>query len=368
MNLENNYFYLLLGKNTEGIKMKKNSFRILKYTFIGLLVFLLFKIGVPRHYDTPPLQKRASTQFMDLSTGSRIAYTLLHAKGQTKKSTVIYLHGGPGGRINDRTIDVLSNLTNDGFDVFLYDQIGGGESGRLNNISDYTVDRHIKDLESIIKNLGTQKVILFGQSWGAILAVFYTSEHRNDIEKLIFTSPAPISPYPKALENAQAPDSFHLKSPIFTNAEVNEKVKNIRVSTLKYTAIHWGIKLATDDEADDFSTFSSYEINKSCVFDTSKIEKMSDVKSIPSKNGYYAGLMTYQNLMERQDPRPQLKDLNVPVLVLKGQYDNQKWGFTEEYLTIFKNHRLQVIPNAGHFIDLEQRDLYLKFIQKFLTE
>jgi pimeloyl-ACP methyl ester carboxylesterase len=35
---------------------------------------------------------------------------------------------------------------------------------------------------------------------------------------------------------------------------------------------------------------------------------------------------------------------------MKGECDNQKWGFTNEYLELFKNSELKIIPGAGHFI------------------
>jgi proline iminopeptidase len=346
--------------------MKKKIFRFLKYG-IGLLVaVLLFKIFAPKHYNTPPVQKRTSTKFMNLSTGSRIGYTLLTGKGIKKPYPIIYLHGGPGGRISNTSIEILSNLTDNGYDVYLYDQIGSGESDRLNDISEYTVDRHIQDLKDIIKNLGAERVILIGQSWGCAIATYFVSAYPEKIEKIIFTNPGPIYPYPSALATVKAPDSLQLKAPVFTNAQGNAKVKNLRTWAMNYCAIILNIKLASDSEADAFSTFASYEINKSCVFDTSKIVKIPEVTSIPSQNGYYAGIMTFQNLMEVKDPRPKLKDLNTPILVLKSQYDNQKWGFTHEYLTVFKNHQLKVVPNAGHIMEIEQPDLYLKYIQEFL--
>jgi pimeloyl-ACP methyl ester carboxylesterase len=51
---------------------------------------------------------------------------------------------------------------------------------------------------------------------------------------------------------------------------------------------------------------------------------------------------------------------------MKAQYDNQKWGFTQEYCEIFKDHKVTVIPDAGHAIAVEQPELYLKTIAEYL--
>lgn len=346
--------------------MKKRIFLILKLISFPFLFIILYKTFAPTYYVIPPLEKRANTKYIKLSTGSIIGYTKLEGVGEKKAYPIIYLHGGPGGFISDKIIKILSNFANDGYDIFLYDQIGSGESDRLTNIRDYTVNRHVSDLHEIVNSIGTKKVILMGQSWGSVLASYYVSDYPGEIEKLIFINPGPLYPYPKELNEIKAPDSLHLHPPIFTNAQGNAKVKNLRTMAVKYFATHFGIKLASDKEADEFSTYSSYEINKSTVYDTAKAIKFSEVKSTP-RSGYYAEIMTFQNLLNEIDPRPKLKGLEIPILVLKSQYDNQIWGGTNEYLDIFKNHHLEVIPNAGHFITIEQPELFLKTIRHFLS-
>lgn len=342
--------------------MKRKILRFIKYMFLFLIVLFLFQILLPKSYDVPPLQKRAGTQFWNLSTGSKIGYTLVSAKGKKKPYAIIYLHGGPGGHITDRNIKMLSPLSNNGYDVYLYDQIGSGQSGRLKDIKQYTVERHIRDLEEIIKKAGTHKVILIGQSWGAILAVLFTANNPDKVEKLIFTSPGPVFPVRRELANIKAPDSFHLRNPVFTNAQGNEKANNIRTKVMKIFATIFGKQLAPDKEADDFATYLNFEVNKSTVCDTSKI--------LPAEagGGFYAAVMTFESLVKVQDPRPKIKNLKISGLVMKGQCDNQKWGFTNEYLTLFPNHQLAIIPNAGHFISVEQPALYINTIQEFVNK
>jgi proline iminopeptidase len=137
---------------------------------IAIFSLLVF---IPRTYYVPRLQKRASTQYRDLPTGSSIGYTLVLATGVKKPYPVIYLQGDPGGPIFDGSIEMLSPLSEDGYDIYLYDKAGCGFSDRFENIEDYTADRHKRDLEEIIKIIGAEKVILIGQSWGAVLATFF---------------------------------------------------------------------------------------------------------------------------------------------------------------------------------------------------
>ncbi len=328
---------------------------------IGSVIFLLF-VFLPRTYDVPKLQARAGTQFWNLSTGSRIGYTYFKGKGERKPYPLIFLNGGPGAAVTDEAIQLRAKLSADGYDVYLYDQVGSGQSARLKNISEYTPDRHRKDLEEIIHKIGAEKVILIGHSWGAILAVLFAAENQNKIDRIIFTCPGPIYPFRKEVLSVKAPDSLHLQSPVFTNAQGNKKANNIRTKAMAYFATHFGWKIAGDKEADEFETYLEYELNKSTVRDTSKI-------SPPSPGGgFYAAIMTFKNLLTVTDPRPKLQHSTIPVLVMKAQYDNQHWGFTNEYLELFPHHELAVIPNAGHAVSVEQPELYLKTIREFLQK
>ena len=347
--------------------MRKKIALVLKWLLLSVSAMVALLIFVPRHYAAPPVESRYGTKYLNLSTGSRIAFTLLPAKGSKKPFPVIYLHGGPGGAVSYLAVNTLTALTEDGYDVLLYDQVGGGASNRLTNITEYTVDRHISDLSELIRNTGSSKVILLTQSWGGVLAAYYVGRHPNDIAKIIFTNPGPLYPYPEQLRFVVAPDSLHLKSPVFTNAQGNNKSANWRTKAMKFLAMEFGIRLASDEEADAFSTVSGFEINKSTLYDTARIEQMSLLKPEP-RSGYYAEIMTFKNLLQCKDPRPALKAVDIPVLVLKSQYDNQPWGGTNEYLELFKHHRLTVIPNAGHAVTKEQPLLFIQHVRQFLNE
>lgn len=328
---------------------------------IAGISFALF-IFLPRHYDVPQFQPRASTQYWDLPTGSRIGYTLLPAKGQRKSCPVIFLQGGPGGFISNRNIETLQPLADDGYDVYLYDQIGSGQSSRLENIGDYTAERHKQDLEEIVKKIGAEKVVLIGQSWGAMLADLFVADNPTKVEKLILTGPGPILPVNPALENVQAPDSLHLKPPQFTNYQANLRTMNVRMRVVNYFATQWKIKLASNHEVDDYATLRENELNKAVVCDTLKALKGE------AGNGYYAQIMTVKSFDQVKDPRPRLRKASFPVLVMKGQCDNQKWGYTNEYLQVFPNHKLVVVPDAGHSISIEQLEIYPATILDFLNE
>jgi proline iminopeptidase len=349
--------------NLTGNKTDEMKIWILRSVISMLLVctaIFSYLVFYPVSYHVPQSVNRRNIQYWNLPTGSRIACTLIAAKGVKRRYPVIYLHGGPGGFVSEEMVKRVTPLSEDGYDVCLYDQIGSGHSARLKNIEEYSVRRHINDLAEIIKKTGAEKVILIGQSWGAILAVLFLADHPGKVEKLILTGPGPIYPLRKDLEKIEPPDSLNLKRPLFSNRQANVKVENLRCKAVFLWAKIFGKKLASDQEMDDFQTALSNETNRSTVCDT------SHAPGAEGGSGYYVSVMTMRSLPEIPDPRTKLKNSEVPLFIMKGQCDNQRWGYVTEYLNLFPHHRLVVIPNAGHAISVEQPVLYLATLRNFL--
>jgi proline iminopeptidase len=324
----------------------------------GLVIYIIL---VPRSYDVPELKERDGTQFWTLKTGSKIGYTLIQAKGEKKPYPVIFLQGGPGSPVYDGNIRILSSFAEAGYDVYLYDQIGCGYSDRLINIEEYTVERHKADLEEIVKTIGSEKVILLGQSWGAMLAAEYIGDNTSKVEKVIFTSPGYLLPVNKSVAAINAPDSLDLKDPQFTNKQGRERVYNYRARVVEWCAKVFSFKLASDREMDEFETILDHAMGKSTLCDPAKLSPLEN------RSGFYSMIKTVQSFNSVKDIRPKLEKCTIPALIMRGQCDGIKWGFVTEYLNLFTNHRLIIVPDAGHSIAREQPDLYIKNILEFLN-
>jgi proline iminopeptidase len=121
-------------------------------------------------------------------------------------------------------------------------------------------------------------------------------------------------------------------------------------------------KLAPDKEMDDFASYLNFEMGKSTVCDTSNAGR------IENGAGYYCMIKTVQSFSKVADPRKKLSQIHIPVLILKGQCDHIKWGFTYEYTLLFPDHQLVIVPDAGHGITVEQPEIYLKTIREFLKK
>jgi len=155
----------------------------------GVAVFVvtvLVPVGDP---PLPPAPVAGQRQWA-LPTGSRIAYVRRPAVGRPRPTPVVFLHGGPG--IADMVGDAayFGQLTADGYDVWVYDQVGSGRSSRLADPRGYTIPREVADLEAIRGRIGADRMVLVGHSWGGQVAAAYP-EH---VAKVVFSSPGPLAP------------------------------------------------------------------------------------------------------------------------------------------------------------------------------
>lgn len=339
--------------------------KILKiWTSLILLGFLLLGliILIPVNYKVEPPTKRENTQYWQLNTGSKIGYFKIEAKSLQKKNPIIYLHGGPGGRIKDDVIETLKPLASLGYDLYFYDQVGSGYSNRLEDISEYTVKRHQEDLNEIIAKTKSEQVILIAQSWGACLAINYLQDFSQKVEKIILTGPGPILPINKKIKTIKPPDTLSLIEPEFTNKQGNEKVDTWRSRLILKWAYFFKTKLAGDQEVDHFFAILNQELVKSTTCNGTPHHKLE------GGLGYYSHIMTLKSFQEVDDKRRQLKKLDIPILILRGQCDNQKWGFTKEYLDLFSNSSLAIIRGVGHKLINGAKEEYYELIEQFLIE
>ncbi len=103
---------------------------------------------------------------------------------------LIVLHGGPG-----MTFDYMLNLeTLAGPDlaVVSYDQRGVGRStSPAENPDNYTLAKYAQDLDAVRQAIGVNQVILFGHSWGGILAQRYATLYPEHVASIILMGSGP---------------------------------------------------------------------------------------------------------------------------------------------------------------------------------
>ncbi|MGP3957679.1 alpha/beta fold hydrolase [Nonomuraea sp. 3N208] len=163
---------------------------------LGVEATVVWQVTVATLRPAPshaPLAPVAGQREWRLQTGSKLAYVRLAPKRVTRPDPVVFLHGGPGVADLAASSAFFGKLTADGYQVYVYDQIGAGRSARLRDPRGYGLTRDVADLEAIRQAVGAGRLNLIAQDYGAQLAVAYLAAHPDRVAKAVLSSPAGLS-------------------------------------------------------------------------------------------------------------------------------------------------------------------------------
>jgi proline iminopeptidase len=110
---------------------------------------------------------------------------------------VLLLHGGPGFS-HDYLEAMESFLPQAGIEMYYYDQLGVGNSDRPDDPALWTLPRYLTEVEEVRQGLGLDQFVLYGHSWGGILAVEYALNYQQHLRGLVISNmTASIASYVK---------------------------------------------------------------------------------------------------------------------------------------------------------------------------
>ena len=122
--------------------------------------------------------------------GYRTWYRVVGEGENEGKLPVVLLHGGPGGTHD--YLESLEALAETGRRAVFYDQLGCGKSDRADE-SLWTVETFVDEVGVVRRELGLDRIHLFGSSWGGMLAMEYALTQPAGLESLtIASSPSSI--------------------------------------------------------------------------------------------------------------------------------------------------------------------------------
>lgn len=323
-------------------------------TTVGVLVYVP---GPP----ATPMAATEATRYWDLPTGSRIAYIHTPAQGVPRVAPVVVVHGGPGaapGRTHPAT-EVLSEI---GYDVYEYHQIGVGLSARLVDVGDYTVARNVADLEAIREQIGAQQVTLLGESWGATLIANYLAAHPDRVAKVVVASPG-------AIWSPAFSDDELLTAPARQNQDglIAEYPRLVVASVLlSLSGPKAASALMPGDHLD--GAFESLVSNIDHAPGCPAGHGGRAPSDPPAGYNFWVNAATTRDAANVADPRPALRDIAVPLLVLRGECDYVAWKVTREYRDVLPNAALLPVDGAGHLITRVRPEIYRRAVRAFLRE
>lgn len=252
--------------------------------------------------------------------------------------TIIFIHGLLGWGLNWSPIIKYFESK---YHIVTYDQRGHGRS--FHPTSGYAPEDYAEDLNLILKDLKIPVVHLVGHSMGARTAQAFAVKYPGKTLSLTLEDMGPNPESESTLSTQQmilsVPVPFKSKSEMDLFFESEFKVKTSSEDTQKQV-------MANFLKANLLRT-ANEEINWRF-----------------SLNGIL------ETLEQGLKPRwSEFKSLNVPTLVLKGQYSKH---LSEDTFELMKgslpNIKAYIVPGVGHWIHYQNPELFSQYVLKFLTE
>ena len=120
-----------------------------------------------------------SKDVLELENGHSIYF---EQSGSKTGLPVIFLHGGPGSGCNENHRRYFNP---DKYRIIIFDQRGCNRSKPNGCVENNSTHDLLDDIESIRNKLNIEKLILFGGSWGATLALLYAEQYPQHVSAII---------------------------------------------------------------------------------------------------------------------------------------------------------------------------------------
>jgi pimeloyl-ACP methyl ester carboxylesterase len=314
------------------------------------------------------------------------------------RTPLLYLHGGPGGTSDG--FEALDALAEEGRPIVRYDQIGGGRSDRPTDPSLWTPDTFVEELATVRRELGLERVHLLGASWGGTLAIEYMLTKPNGVTSLVLHS-APVdwplmsrelkrlqSELPAGTRRAMQryERNFKPRSPRSGPHKVKKRLtakqieRSARLLALAVRLMRKSLVQAVAVKASvvPFLRGVTYQI-VGLEFAQRHLLRteewpMSVMRSFASMNrGAYEAMWGPTEFfglgsLKDYDRTSRLHEIDVPTLIIHGQYDSITPLQGEVLRDGIPNSELVILEDCSHGSVLEKPERYMAVLREFLSK
>jgi proline iminopeptidase len=138
----------------------------------------------PRDTLNPQGIRTAGIRMLPVVQGKYKVWTKRLGSGSTK---VLLLHGGPG--FSHEYLEAMESFLPDaGIEMYYYDQLGCNNSDQPDDPSLWTLARYTEEVEEVRRGLGLDHFVLYGHSWGGILAIEYALNYQQHLKGLVISN------------------------------------------------------------------------------------------------------------------------------------------------------------------------------------
>lgn len=261
---------------------------------------------------------------------------------------VLLLHGGPGFT-HDYLEAMESFLPEAGIEMYYYDQLGSGNSDAPNDPSLWTLPRFLTEVEEVRHGLGLEQFVLFGHSWGGVLALEYALHYQQHLRGLVISNmTAGVQSYLKRIET--------IKQQYLTAAERK------RIAELE---------AAKDYDNPDYTAIVEDKVYAQMIC------RLHPWPEPVTRSVRLANQTIYNQMQgksefevtgslkdwERWDRLPEIK---VKALTIGANYDEMDPADMRRMATLMSNATSAICPNGSHMALWDDQAIYFRHLLAFL--
>lgn len=244
---------------------------------------------------------------------------------------LLLLHGFMGNG-NDFQ-DCIPQLCHS-FRCLSVDLPGHGKTQVLGDESYYTISKMATLLIGLLNSLSLSKVYLFGYSMGGRLAFYLMLHYPQYFQKVIIESASP----------------------------------GLRTSVERSKRLQTDFKRAKQLENQEFKQFLINWYNQPLFYTLKQHSKFNLVFNRRLQNNPKELAKSLRNMGTGSQPSlwDKLAGHNIPLLLIVGEWDQKFVQINQEILSLSHNAKLDIIPQCGHNIHIENTNEWLKKVLDFI--
>ena len=272
--------------------------------------------------------------------------------GNNPKTKVLLLNGGPGA--THEYFECFENfLPAEGIEFIYYDQLGCGNSDNPNDTIMWNLSRYVEEVEQVRKalNLDNSNFYLLGHSWGGILAMEYALKYQDNMKGMIISNM--MSSCPEYGKYADEVLAKQMKPEILAQIQKIEAEKDF--SNPQYMELlipnfyeKHVLRFPAKDWPEPFNR-SFAKMNQSLYV----------TMQGPSEFGIAGKL-------ENWDRTQDLKNINIPTLVIGATHDTMDPKFMEKMSTLLPKGSFLLCSKGSHMAFYDDQQKYFEGLISFL--
>lgn len=293
----------------------------------------------------PPGIRTAGIRMLPVVGGKYKVWTKRMGTGKVK---VLLLHGGPGA--SHEYLEVMESfLPQANIEMYYYDQLGCNNSDQPDDPSLWTLPRYLEEVEEVRRGLGLEHFVLYGHSWGGILAMEYALHNQQHLQGLV-------------ISNMTAGSQAYLKH----TAALKLQLPPASLARLQ------ALEAKQDYDSPEYGKIMMEDLYPKMICRTKPWPEPLDrafrhlnEKVYNQMQGKSEFLVTgYLKDWERWD---RLHEIKVKTLAIGARYDEMDPEDIKKMATLLPNATAAICPNGSHMCMWDDQAFYFRHLLEFLN-